>query len=407
MNKQTTIWVINQFASLPRYSYGAGERFFFLSKYLSKNYKIKVISGGFSHLFKEYPNTPNLFNSEITPDAEYVWVKLKRYQARQYMWRTLSWFEFAFKLFFLPIKKSKPDLVIVSSMSLFPIVYAVWLKWRYNIKFVLEIRDIWPLTPIEIGGYSKFHPLIMVMKMIERWGYQQADSIVSVLPNFKEYLDENGFHKKKFVWIPNGISEKHSNKAVNPLFNLPENKFNVLYAGTVGNANAMEYFIEAARLLCVDNNNIHFNIIGDGPLKTSLEEQSKGLSNVTFYPKILKEELYPIVNQADVCYIGWHDKSIYRYGVSANKYNDYMLAKKAILSSSNISMDPVVMANCGMNVPAARPDLIVTSLLKFQAMTKEQISTMGENGYNFLLNNQVYSKLAKKYISTINASLNE
>lgn len=408
MNKTNKVWVINQFASLPKYSYGAGERFFFLSKFLNQEgYNVKVISGGFNHLFKHYPETKRLFTAEITPFAEYIWVKLRKYDSDNYIWRTLSWFEFAFKLFFMPVRKDRPDVVIVSSMSLLPIVFAIWLKWKYKIKFILEIRDIWPLTPIEIGGYSKHHPLVLFLGYIERLGYKYSDYIVSVLPGFQKYLKERGFEDKRFVWIPNGISKSsEANDNHDSLISLPNGKFNIVYTGTLGNANAMEYLIEAAKIL-KDNDSIHISLVGDGPLKCDLQKQSSGLNNISFIPKVLKEDLIGIINQASVCYIGWHNKKIYEYGVSANKYNDYMLAKKAILSSSNITDDPVLMANCGLRVLPSSPEAIVAGILKLQNMSRKELSQMGINGYEFLQKNQVYDVLAEKYLLVLKSVYDE
>ena len=159
----------------------------------------------------------------------------------------------------------------------------------------------------------------------------------------------------------------------------------------------MEYLIEAAEIL-KDNDSIHFNIIGDGPLKEDLQAKAAELNNVTFFPKVLKSDLKGIIQQADICYIGWHNKKIYNYGVSANKYNDYMLEKKAILSSSNIHDDPVLIADCGLNVPAADAKGIAQGVLKLQTVPKDELLQMGKNGYNFLLANQVYDVLAKKYL---------
>ena len=397
MPKKQNLLIINQFASLPQYSFGAGERFYFLSEFLHKmGYDVNVVSGAFSHLFKYYPNVTGLFTTEQTPYAEFTWVKLHKYKPEDYLWRTLCLFEFAIKLFWLPVKKRKPDVVLVSSMSLLPILYATWLKWRYKTRFVLEIRDIWPMTPVEIGGYSKKHPLILFLGFVERLGYKKADHVVSVLPGFKKHLEESGFPDKPFTWIPNGIGKADDSAPEKTERLLPENKFNIIYAGTIGNANAMEYFIEAADIL-KDHESVHLTIIGDGPLKANLENESAHLTNVTFLPKVLKKDLSAIIDQADVCYIGWHGKRIYNYGVSANKYNDYMLQKKAILSSSNISNDPVLIAKCGLNVPAADAKAIADGILELQNMPADKLLEMGMNGYRFLQENQVYDVLANKY----------
>jgi len=407
MNKKITVLVINQFASLPKYSYGAGERMFHLSEFLYKEgFNVQVVSGAFNHLFKEYPATPKLFNVEQTKYLDFIWVRLKRYKSNNFIGRVYSWFEFLFKLFLFPIGKG-PEIVVVSSMSIMPIIYALWVKRKYKSKFVLEIRDIWPLTPIEIGGYSKNNPLMIFLRQIELLAYRNADHIISVLPGFRKYLNENNFDSKLCTWIPNGVSSainlSNNDNELRKFLN--EKKFNVLYAGTFGKANALESLIDAARLLEEEYMDIHITLIGDGPLEHELKEMSKELSNVSFIGKVLKSELGAILTEADVCYIGWHDRRIYNYGVSANKYNDYMLAKKPILSSSNIENDPATLSNGGIQVMANDPRAIAAGIVQLYAMNEEERTQYGLNGYNFVTESQVYPVLADKYITVFNQVL--
>jgi len=48
---------------------------------------------------------------------------------------------------------AKPEVVIASSLSLLSVLRVVVLS-KYGAKFVFEVRDIWPLTAIVLGGYS-------------------------------------------------------------------------------------------------------------------------------------------------------------------------------------------------------------------------------------------------------------
>lgn len=399
MKNTKNVLVINQYASLPKYSYGAGERMYHLSPFLSgEGYQIKVVSGGYSHLFKEYPFTPKLFNSEKKEFLEFVWVRLRRYNANSFIGRTYSWFEFLCKLFLLPLK-DRPDIVVVSSMSLLPILYALWVKKKYKAKFILEIRDIWPLTPMEIGGFSKKNPLILFLRKVELLGYKIADHIISVLPGFKNYLRQNSFDHKPFTWIPNGVAQPTSNSSLIMQENsqLDKKKFNVVYAGTFGRANALDELIKAAKML-ESHRKIHLTFVGDGPLEQEIKDMANHLPNVSFIPKVLKSELEPIIRDADVCYIGWLDKRIYEYGVSANKYNDYMLAKKPILSSSNIKDDPVTLSESGLQVSANDAEAIAKGIIEFFSMKEEERMELGSNGYRFVNKYQIYPVLAKKYV---------
>ena len=82
--------------------------------------------------------------------------------------------------------KEKYDIILVTSPPLFVGITAYVLSKLKRIPFVFEIRDLWPLTPMYLNNYSKWHPMIIVMRRIEKFGYKKADKIISLLPNARK-----------------------------------------------------------------------------------------------------------------------------------------------------------------------------------------------------------------------------
>ena len=381
------VLIINQFASTPEYSSGAGERHFYLANTLKNNgINLTIISGGRNHLFLKQPQTPKLFNYENIPGGQFVWVKLKNYSSKSLIGRAFSWVEFLIKIFSFPIdKNNRPDVIVVSSMSLLPAIYAVYIKFRYQIPFVLEIRDIWPLTPIQLGGYSAKNPFIFLFSRLERFSYAKVDAFISLFPNFNKYLQTVIKKDKPVYWIPNAIDENYlEDTGFSPLFKIPARKFVVIYTGTLGITNAMQCFIESAKLL-KKNDDILFLIVGDGSEKEKIKTLAKDLNNVVLYPKIQKIFVLPLIKKTDVCFISWHNIQMNEYGVSANKYNDYMLAAKPIISASNIPDDPVLKANCGFRVESGNAREIADAILKLYNMDQNERDALGRNGFNYVM----------------------
>ena len=91
------------------------------------------------------------------------------------------------------------------------------------------MRDIWPLTLVKLGGYSKKHPFIRLLQWIEDQAYQKAAYVFSNLPNAVEHMQSRGMNKDKFTWIANGVSlEELDNKSALPkevLEQIPSGKF--------------------------------------------------------------------------------------------------------------------------------------------------------------------------------------
>lgn len=382
-----TIWIINQTAG--NLDSGWGERHFFLSKYwVKKGYKVKIISGSYNHLFLNQPKTSNKWFTKETVEnnIEFCWVKVPVYKNTGFK-KIISNFIYTFRLFFLTTKTlEKPDIILVSSMPIFPIVNGVFFKKKFKAKkLIFEIRDLWPLTPMHLKGFSKRHPFIIFLIFFEKYAYNKSDEIVSVLPNTSSYINSLTKTNKKIHYIPNGIDETllGNEKLDEEIVNLiPKDKFIIGYAGTIGLANAMEFFVDAS--LLINNNKIHFIIIGDGYLKNSLKEKVKHATNITFLNKVSKAKVQDVIRYFDVCYVGRYKSKLYSYGVSYNKYFDYMLAKKPILESSEYIKDQVELSGCGIIVKPESTEEIVKGIMQLYKMNKEERAALGQKGYDFV-----------------------
>jgi glycosyltransferase involved in cell wall biosynthesis len=395
------IWVINQTAGKP--NSGWGERHYFLSKYWKQQgYDIKIISGSYNHLFLNQPkvSSKTFTLEEIEEGIHFCWVKIPKYDASS-IFKLWSMVVFAIKVLFLkPKLLGKPDIIIVSSMPIFPILSGIYLKGKWKAKKLLfEIRDLWPLSPMHLSGYSKYHPMILLMAWIERMGYRKSDSIVSLLPNAYKYIDAISKEPGKTHWISNGIDnnlleQKELDQDIKE--QIPKNKFIIGYAGTMGMANALEPFIQASVLLKKDDS-IHFVLVGNGYLKNQLMEATQGNKNITFIDKIDKSQIQDLLTLFDVCFIGRNNTELFDYGVASNKYFDYMLAKKPILESSNKIKSPAELANCCFNVPPDDAKAIVKGILELQQLSTTKLKSIGLNGYNYVLNYHNFDYLSTKY----------
>ena len=396
--EKKTVWVINQFAGTPQS--GWGERHFYLAKYWKKNgFDVKIISGSYNHMFTNLPNTTGLYTIENFDGIEFCWVKTPIYDSKSIL-RFYSMLIFAWNVFRMPTNiLGKPSTVIISSMPIFPIWTGVQIKKKFNAKLIFEIRDLWPLSLQLLGGYTKNHFAVKFIGWFEKLGYRKSDEIVSLLPNSKEHIEDVAKKKVSFNYIPNGIEESLLCEDINlndQFPQIPKGKFLIAYTGTVGIANAMEYFIEASILLKEDPR-FHFLIVGDGYLLDGLKSKTINNDNITFIDKVRKDQVQMILSKVDICYLSWHKTELYNYGVSANKYFDYMLAAKPILVSSDQIVDPVKLSNCGIIVNAESSSAICEGMKKLYNLDKSSLLEMGERGKIYVQKNHTYKKLAFQY----------
>lgn len=401
------VWVFNQYASTPYNSTGAGERHFFIAKELAAlGIRTCIFASGYNHLFKRLPKFKGIRRLEDYFGFQFTWLKAPKYSPDSGLGRVFSWIWFPFMLLILNKKKyPKPDIIVVSSMSMFPMFPAYIYKIKYKAKIVFEIRDIWPLTLKSLGGYNPVVvPLIKFLELFEKWCYRKSNHIVSVLPYAIDHIQSrlHHFDAKNFSWIPNGIEPEYflTGSTWQDLQSRIPNSFSgakiVTYAGALGQANAMDSFINAI-LKLKDDTNFFFFLVGDGPLKLEYQNRLQFCKNVLFTGKVHKSEVLSILKNSNILYIGWYDLSIYRFGVSANKYNDYMLAEKPILTSSAIKGDMVDLAKCGIKVSPESTEAIIEGLNDFLRMDEEDIKTLGKNGKDYVLANNTYKVLSRQF----------
>jgi len=400
--KPRHIWVIDEYAGSPYH--GMEYRHYYLARHLLKyNVTTTIISASYSHLFKNLPKSSGLFTFENIDGIQYVWVKVPHYKTSQSKKRILKWFIYTLRLFFLPVKKlQKPDYIILSPMQTMPILPALFLKKRMKCPLSFEIKDIWPLSIIELGGYSPKHPFILWLSWLEKLSLQKCDPIISVLPSYQEYLNQRGI-KKTFVYIPNGVEININQTTELPptlLEKIPHGKFLITYTGTLGLANAIESFILAAENFR-NHPNIYFLLVGDGAEKQALEKLANQNPNVIFTGAVEKKYIYPILQLSSVAFIGLKKKNLFYYGVSPNKLFDYMLAKKPIIIAINTNISLIDEAQCGITVPAEDSVAIAQAINKLFQMEPSELKKMGENGYQFVLKHHNYDSLALKLIQTL------
>ncbi|MCX5645958.1 MAG: glycosyltransferase family 4 protein [Phycisphaerae bacterium] len=281
------------------------------------------------------------------------------------------------------------------------------LARKYRAKFIFEVRDLWPLTILEVGGHSPRHPFVRAMAWAQRLGYKRCDHTVSLLGGAKDYMTAHGLDEDKFVYIPNGIDPRALQENVEPLpaeydqviQNLKrQNELIILYSGSHGVVNALENVIEAARLLA-DEPKVHFLLVGQGPEKDSLQKRAReaDLRNVTFLPPVPRSQMAALTQAADVGYLGLQKKDLFRYGVSPNKLFEYMAAGLPILFAIDTIHDEVAEAKCGFSIPAEDPQVLAGTVHRIAPMPKEELRSMGERARQYVQRTHTYEVLAQQY----------
>jgi glycosyltransferase involved in cell wall biosynthesis len=408
MTESKTIWYVSKYANVKKY--GANTRQAnFCSEFKKAGYDVRLITSNSSHLFSGLPNFKGRYYDITSESVNVTWVNTIKYSKAASIKRILSWLWFDFFVLMMAFNKKyeKPDIVIASSLSLFTVLTGCFYKKFYKSKFIFEVRDIWPQTLIDLKGFSPKHPLVWLLRKVELFGYQYSDVVVGTMPGLKFHVENEFGLGSKVHCIPQGVNlsfYRNNQENLSPEYieqYIPNNKFIVTYTGTFGEANALQYIVEAAKKL-EHLSNIHFLLVGDGYLKEDLINSSKGLSNITFAPKIFKEQVQHLLSLSDLLVASVRDEKIYKYGISLNKFVDYMYAKKPIVCMYSGYPSMINEAECGEFTNAEDSDTFARVIKKYQSMTPFNRKVLGERGYEFLIHERSFEALSKKYMELFN-----
>ena len=399
------ILIINHYAGSE--NHGMEYRPYFLaSEWIKAGHTVTVLGASFSHLRSEQPVCNRDVTIENIQGIKYIWLRTPEYHGNG-LKRIINMLTFSMQAFMKEVPIEKPDIVIDSSTYPLTIFGSHKISQKYQAKLVFEVHDLWPLSPMELGGYPKWHPFILIMQAAENFAYKHAHRVVSLLPKARDHMILHGMAPEKFFYIPNGInvtawnSKREMPEEHRTLMEYlhSERKFVVGYSGAHGNANALKYFLKAAEILSVDGN-IHFVLVGQGPEKTMLIEMSeaKGLKNVSFLPTVPKAAIPNLLDTFDACYIGWQRQPLYRFGVSPNKLMDYMMAAKPVIHAIEAGNDLVAESGCGISVHPEDPHAVVEAIFNIKKMSKQERKEMGQKGKEFILSNHGYVMLAQRFL---------
>lgn len=395
------IWIISKYASSREY--GFETRPFTLAREFAKQRRTTVVISSDSNHFAAFPPLESAYKHEVIDGCVVRWIRTYKYQKTASIRRVLSWFDFEWKLFQMPKQDlPRPDIIIVSSLSLLTILTGVWLRTRYRCRLIFEIRDIWPLTLVEEGGFSRWNPFTLFLGCVERFGYRHADLVVGTMPNLTAHVINVAGPGIACECVPFGFDPSFYEPAEpeslhSPERSAPPGRFVVGYAGSIGVTNALDTIVACVKAL-QDDDRFFFLFIGDGDCREQYVAETKGLTNVAFIGRVERARVQSLLWQCDLVYFAVHDSTVWRYGMSLNKLIDYMMAGKPILGSYGGYPSMLNEAGCGEFVPAGSVPALEAALVRFAEMPAERRAEMGMSGRRWLIENRPWSLLAQRYL---------
>ncbi|WP_312955812.1 glycosyltransferase family 4 protein [Stutzerimonas nitrititolerans] len=259
------------------------------------------------------------------------------------------------------------DLVFATSTPLTAGIPGIFARWLRGKPFAFEVRDLWPELPKAMGVIR--NPLLLgAMSVLEWVSYRSAHRLVGLSPGIVDGITRRGIPRERIALIPNGCDLDIFAGEVEPWRprQVKSDDLLAVFAGTHGVANGLDAIVDvAAELKRRDRSDIKLMLIGQGKLKSALQERAsrEKLENIVFHDPVNKACLAGLMAGTDVGLQTLANIPAFYYGTSPNKFFDYIAAGLPVLNNYPGWLAGMIRDNqCGFAVEAEDPQAFADAL---------------------------------------------
>lgn len=310
-------------------------------------------------------------------------LRLRHYvPGRQSAWRR-ALYEGSFLLHGLTAGSlPRPDAVVGVVPSLSGGALARMLAWRFRVPYGLIFQDLMGPAAAQ-SGIAGGGRAARAVRTVEGSAARAAALVAAVSQGFFPYLTDLGVPPEKLLHLPNWAqirppgSERESTRRQ---LGWDSEVQVALHAGNMGAKQGLDQVLDAARLAARQGRSIRFVLMGDGNQRAALQEQARGLANVTFLPPRPASEFPDVLAAADVLLVS--ERASVRDMSLPSKLTSYFTAGGPVLAAvrpDGATAREVERSGAGLVVPAGEPAPLIDALDRLAAdrLLRERLAEAG------------------------------
>jgi len=316
---------------------------------------------------------------------------------RSWMWvpnKVTSAKRIAFEASFLAtslmnaLRNRKPDMLLVVSPPLGLGLSAVLLSRWWKIPYLFDVMDLQPDAAVDLGMLPG--PIRPLLYRLESMAYQHAALISTVSEGMRQKIVSKGFSPEKVVVVPPTADSNLFDIGTQVLGDEfrrrhgLHDQFVVGHCGNMGVKQGLDLVLHAASRLR-ERRDITFILVGDGSMKSQLEQQASSLqlSNLRFLPLLDESSFSEMLAATDVGLIV--QQSSVSDIVFPSKTVTLLSAARPVIASVNDKSEigrTILVSRGGVVIKPEDPDLLAEAVRSFAA-DKESRQAMGERGRQY------------------------
>lgn len=208
-------------------------------------------------------------------------------------------FEILFSIeVFLRLLFSDDEVYFVSSPPFLLTLSILLVSKIKSKKYILDIRDLYPEVLFNLDIIKKTSLLGRVLLFLEKKVYDNAFLISTVTNGLLEHIKNKSENQNVYL-IRNGYSKR----LFYPKKIKSDNRFRIIFHGTMGKFQNIELIVELAKMFKDKNiNDIEFIVIGNGDKSNYLKEKIKKyhLKNIKYLGRKGIKEIPDFINSCDL-----------------------------------------------------------------------------------------------------------
>ena len=378
------LWIFNHYAVAPDLP-GGTRHFDFGKELVKRGYQVTIFAAGFNYLLRQELKLASHENWKLenVVGVNFVWLKTFPYQTNNWR-RIINIVSYMIRAYRIGSRLSrlqpeiKPPVIIGSTVHPLAALAAWLLAKKFRAKFILELRDLWPQSLIDMKQLRADSVMAKILRHLENFLCKHATRIIVLSSATTSFLLDRGYPSAKISVISNGVDLDQY-----PRTRQPENQiFTILYTGALSFDKALLPALEAAKIL-EQSADIKFKLIffGSGVDQPRLEQETRNrqLTNVEFRPPVSKKEIPRELQSADALLL-MQDKIL--HDGSSNKFMDYLAASRPIIfvthAETNIKI--IQQTNCGLAIPPRDAPALAKAILKIYNSSIAEREQMGARG---------------------------
>lgn len=314
-----------------------GRSYEFSRLLLEREHEVTMITGAYEYSGKE--PSKGLWATHSTVDGIQVRTIPVFYSQKMPYWRRIAAFSaFMTRASWIGCTVKNADVVYATSPPLTIAVPGIVASLYHRKPFVLEVRDLWPQAPIELGALP--HPALrFAARALGKVAYLCADHIVALSPGMRDEIIKDGVESRRITVITNcsdvQLMRRSPEQAAQAMEQYPElqGRQVLLHAGAFGRINGLEYAVKLARELLDTAPEIAIVLMGHGSEKQRIIQFAKDAGvldkNLFIYDSVPRTELGNLLSAATALLTLVAPYPVLQTN-SANKFFDAFAAGKPV-----------------------------------------------------------------------------